>query len=156
MDFINNFFEAIAAIPRALGDFFNDKVEDWKCMNAQGQSNYACKMVGYLGGDTLITALTFGAAKGAWIGKITHKVKTKLNMTKKKTVRNVFQDPKNPLNNIPARDLKKLIPENLRDRRFVVEVDSSGHYSVRYFDADGTPKVFDGAPFYHYFVNRNL
>lgn len=156
MDFIENLFNSIKAIPKALGKFFSEKVDDWHCMSAAGQSNYACKMVGYIGGDALITALTLGAAKGAWVGKITQKVKKTLGAKQRKKTRNIFEDPKNPLNHLPQRDLKKLIPDNVRDRRFVVEVDSSGHYSVRYFDKDGVPQTFDGAPFFHYFTSKRL
>ncbi len=157
-DFINSFFESIKAIPEAIGGLFKDKVEEWQCLNGAGQSQYVCKMIGYVGGDTLITALTLGGSKLGLISKIGQGVKKTLNLKKKhhRKARNVYEDPKNPLTHIPKRDLNQLILDNVKDRRFVVETDASGHYSVRYFDPDGRPRMFDGSPFYHYFLNKKL
>lgn len=156
MDFINTLFDSIKAIPQAIGSFFQDKVDKWNCLNGPGQSQFACKMVGYVGGDALISALTLGTVKAGLIGKISRGVQKQLGLNKTRQARNMYEDPKNPITHIPKRNLGDLIPENMRDRRFVVETDASGHYSVRYYGADGKPRMFDGSPFYHYFANSRL
>lgn len=142
-DFAQSFIKAISAIPNAVVSFVKDKAEDWDCRNDKGQVEMACRLTGYMGGDTLIAALTLGSSKLALGPKLAQ-------LAKKITPAKKNEAPKNPGKNITrGRKLDELIPLHKRDQRMIVEVDGRGHYSVRYFDKEGQAKYFDGSPFYH-------
>lgn len=151
-NFLNKFVKAFQAIPTAIGEFFKDKAEDWECRNAEGKTEMACRIAGYLGGDTLAGFFTFGFNKVALtkkLKKISDKVipkRSNAKAPKKKTTE---------LGKAKGKLLDDLIPANKKNSRFVVEVDQKGHFSVRYFDKDGIAKQFDGSPFYHLINKRH-
>lgn len=142
-DFAQNFLKAISAVPQAVVSFLEEKSEDWDCRNDKGQVEMACRLTGYIGGDTLVAALTLGSSKLALAPKVAQLVK-KITPSKKSQAP---KDTDKPLSR--GKKLEQLIPLQKRDQRFIVEVDGRGHYSVRYFDREGRAKYFDGSPFYH-------
>lgn len=142
-NFATSFLNALKAIPNAIVEFVKDKAADWDCRNDKGQVEMACRLTGYIGGDTLVAALTLGSSKLALAPKLAQ-LQKKLPPAKK------TETSKAPGKGISrGSKLDELIPLSKRDQRMVVEVDGKGHYSVRYFDKDGKAKYFDGSPFYH-------
>lgn len=139
-EFARAFIDSIKAIPGAVAEFFQDKSEEWQCLNDKGKAGFSCHVAGYLGGDVLAGFLTMGYSKLALATKI-KSVSSKFLKVKKA--------PRTGLATGAKRRLDELIPSHKRESRFIVEVDDKGHYSVRYFDKEGNAKIFDGSPFYH-------
>ncbi|MGZ3806975.1 MAG: hypothetical protein ACXVCE_02720, partial [Bacteriovorax sp.] len=152
-DFLNKFLTSIKAIPDAVADSLKEKSEDWECRNDRGQVEMACRISGYLGADALAAVMTMGWNKLALVKKVSKLTKKILPNEKKKE--KGFQKKEEKKDWSKAGLLGELIPLEKRSSRFVVEVDTKGHYSVRFFDESGAPKVFDGSPFYHLINKRH-